>query len=47
MLIHFLTERKCKQLNQELQCQRHNAEAIIKGHEDRNKEKEKQHRYDE
>ncbi|KAK3707104.1 hypothetical protein QZH41_014697 [Actinostola sp. cb2023] len=39
-----LFERKSKQLTQELQCQRHNSEAVIKGHEERIKEKEKQYR---
>jgi superfamily II RNA helicase len=39
------TEKKSKHLGQELECQKHNSEAVIKGHEERLKEKEKKYRY--
>ena len=39
------TEKKAKQRDLDMDCQRHNSEAVIKGMEEKLKEKDKEHRY--
>ena len=39
------TEKKAKQRELDMECQRHNSEAVIKGMDEKMKEKEKEHRY--
>lgn len=38
------TEKKAKQRDLDMDCQRHNSEAVIKGMEEKLKEKDKEHR---
>lgn len=47
LIIHFFsfTEKKAKQRDLDMDCQRHNSEAVIKGMEEKLKEKDKEHRY--
>ena len=42
----ILTEKRAKQRELDLDCQRHNSEAVIKGMDEKLKEKEKEHRFD-
>ena len=46
LTMHSLTftEKKAKQRDLDMDCQRHNSEAVIKGMEEKLKEKEKGHR---
>ena len=39
------TEKKAKQRDLDMDCQRHNSEAVIKGMEEKLKEKDKEYRY--
>ena len=39
-----ITEKKAKQRELDMECQRHNLEAVIKGMQEKLKEKEKEHR---
>ena len=47
LIMHFFsfTEKKAKQRDLDMDCQRHNSEAVIKGMEEKLKEKDKEHRY--
>ena len=38
------TEKRAKQRDLDMDCQRHNSEAVIKGMEEKMKEKDKEHR---
>ena len=47
LVMHFFftfTEKKAKQRDLDMDCQRHNSEAVIKGMEEKLKEKDKDHR---
>ena len=43
-LAFTITEKKAKQRELDMECQRHNLEAVIKGMQEKLKEKEKEHR---
>ena len=40
-----LTEKRAKQRELDIDCQRHNSEAVIKGMDEKLKEKDKEHRF--
>ena len=41
----MFTEKKGKQRELDMECQRHNSEAVIKSMDEKLKEKEKEHRF--
>ena len=43
--LSLFTEKKAKQRELDMECQRHNSEAVIKGMDEKLKEKEKEHRF--
>jgi len=45
MLSIILTEKRARQRELDMDCQRHNSEAVIKGMDEKLKEKDKEHRF--
>ena len=43
--VKFITEKRAKQRELDIDCQRHNSEAVIKGMDEKLKEKDKEHRF--